>query len=65
MLGFSAISETAVTAERDVWLGMTGTSSLEIELLPPITAMLSDPNLDIVFTVEIYPGIAADRIAIL
>jgi hypothetical protein len=64
MFGVTALGELAIAAERDVVFSVTVTSELTLALQPPIVAMLSDPRLDIIFAVEIYPGIATDRVGV-
>lgn len=64
MLGFGAIGSLPVSALPDTLMHASMTSEMVLTIEVPMLAMLTDPDAEVVFAVEIYPGIATDRVAI-
>jgi len=62
MLGLSAILEVPLSALRSPFAIGSSTLSGSLSMEPPMLNMLLDPDTTVVFAVEIYPGLATDRI---
>lgn len=62
MLGFSTISEVPVAAMRDRLVDAQAVASVILDIEPPMLTMITDMSRTVVFTAEIYPGVAADRV---
>jgi len=64
MIGASAIGELPISSLRDKAIELRGEAHASLEIVPvALEILMSDTDI-LVFTVEMYPGVAPDRIVV-